>query len=597
LTVTGLAANTQYYYGVEISGILQTVNRGSFKTFPTGGSTFTCAFSACAGGITPNREPFTHILDLNPAFFLHMGDMHYDNHVVNDPDLYRTSFDNVFSVTEQQELYRQIPTPYIWDDHDYSGNDSDSTAVSREAATLVYRERVPHYTLPEGEGAHPIYQSFVCGRVRFILTDLRSARSPKSQTDDINKSMMGETQLQWFFDQLIQPEPLKIWVSSMPWIGAPNPGSDFWGSYTNERTRIAEYIKDKNLAGRVMILSGDMHGMAIDDGTNSDYAGGAPIPVFQAAPLSSIEGTKGGPYTYGPFLNGELGNQYGIMNVTDTGGATLSVEWLAKRGTETLATHVMEVVGTPYTEPGEFVFTDPTDLEGLALWIDPATSPMTMNGSNIQTIEDQSGNGNHLSQANAPTQPALASGLHGVAHPFMQFNGTSNQFLQNLSAVLPLTNQVTLFVVAAIKQNGDGKYRPLFEAWAGASETDNSFQRVLLYKSSTNILISQRNTAPSGTGATLDISAQTYKPTIFTVAIGGGSNTLYKDAVLANMDSHSSYDSTSLSDIARLKIGMRMGGTHPFEGEIGEIIVYSGKLTSTNLEHVHNYLKDKWGIA
>ena len=48
VTMTGLQPNTQYFYGVEISGVLQNEGRGKFKTFPVGPASFECMFASCA---------------------------------------------------------------------------------------------------------------------------------------------------------------------------------------------------------------------------------------------------------------------------------------------------------------------------------------------------------------------------------------------------------------------------------------------------------------------------------------------------------------------------------------------------------------------
>jgi phosphodiesterase/alkaline phosphatase D-like protein len=240
---------------------------------------------------------------------------------------------------------------YMWDDHDFGGNNSDGSSAARPAAQTAYKERVPHYPLNTTDGA--VYQSWVVGRVRFILTDLRSNASKTSSSDSSTKTKMGDKQLQWFFSELRKPEPLKVWISTHPWIQATTSGSDKWGSFATERKKIANFIKSSNLEGRVMLLSGDMHGIAIDAGSNADYAdgGGANIPVFHAAPLHRDESIKGGPYSKGTFLNGSSGNQYGVMNITDSGGSTISVEWLGKRGSTTVVSHSFTAPGTTYVPP------------------------------------------------------------------------------------------------------------------------------------------------------------------------------------------------------------------------------------------------------
>ena len=403
IEVDGLLENTQYYYGVVINEVLQPNGRGMFKTAKTGPHSYTCAFASCARtGST--HEVFSVIRDLNPDFFIHMGDLHYSDIVTNEPALYRTAYDNVFASGVQSKLYAEIPTPYIWDDHDYGANNSDGNSPSKEAACTTYREIVPHYDLPYPTGKNPVFQSFVRGRVRFIVTDLRAEKTPRSTADSAAKTMMSEQQTQWFFNELLKPEPLKIWVCTKPYIETPTTGSDAWGGYSFERKRIANFIKERNLAGRVAILAGDMHALAIDDGTNSDYAdgGGAPIPVFQAAQMDQAVSPKGGPYTSGIFTNVNSG-QYGVMNVIDDGGSSIRIEWIGKRLTEVLTTHTFNVPASAYTtsDPINTSVSEVTNLTSSNIlttsvnlnWVDSASVTKTYyliykDGVHVDTIQN-----------------------------------------------------------------------------------------------------------------------------------------------------------------------------------------------------------------
>jgi phosphodiesterase/alkaline phosphatase D-like protein len=259
----------------------------------------------------------------------------------------------------QSFLYRSTPLVYVWDDHDFAGNNSDRRAPSHFAARYVYEEYVPHYDMPAGEGAVPIYQSFAVGRVKFILTDPRSERDRVKNPDGPGKSMLGAAQKAWFKNELLSAKgkyPLIFWVSSVPWIGQAgvnyypirsqatgfihhtnawqfkrNPATaeedrdvkndhDFWGAFSYERTEIANFIRDNKISG-VAILHGDAHMLAADDGTNSDYAssGGARIPVMAAAPLDQNPSIKGGPYSQGVYKARKGEGCFGHVQVRDEG--------------------------------------------------------------------------------------------------------------------------------------------------------------------------------------------------------------------------------------------------------------------------------------
>jgi hypothetical protein len=220
---------------------------------------------------------------------------------------------------------------YMWDDHDFSGNDSDTNATGRDTARSVYRERVPHYPIASAGGA--IAQAFTIGRVRVIMTDLRSASTSSWNKESPSKTKLGTAQKAWFKQELINARdsgfPLIVWVCTLPWISKAEVGDDSWGGHATERTEIANFIRDNRITNLVL-LSGDMHGLAFDDGTNSDYAtgGGAPVTVLHAAALSSEPSAKGGPYAVGPIVGGQ---QYGILEVYDNGGPSVACRFLGTK--------------------------------------------------------------------------------------------------------------------------------------------------------------------------------------------------------------------------------------------------------------------------
>jgi phosphodiesterase/alkaline phosphatase D-like protein len=162
--------------------------------------------------------------------------------------------------------------------------------------------------------------------VRFIVTDERSERSPNSGPDNAEKTMLGAEQKEWFKQQLLAAKdtyPVIVWVQGVPWISSPLKGSDSWAGFTTERREIADFIADNEITGLLM-LAGDAHMLAIDDGTNSDYAtdGGAAFPVFQAAALDRRGTVKGGPYSEGRYPGG---GQFGLVTVEDDGGDTITI--------------------------------------------------------------------------------------------------------------------------------------------------------------------------------------------------------------------------------------------------------------------------------
>jgi phosphodiesterase/alkaline phosphatase D-like protein len=264
---------------------------------------------------------FDAIRGLAPDLFIHTGDFHYENIARNSPARFHRAYDDVLASPRQSALYRSTPLVYVWDDHDFGPNNADGTSPSKPAAFSVYRQAVPHYPLGTPD-ALSVNQAFTLGRVRFIVTDGRSARTPDG-TPAGKRTMLGAVQLEWLERELkaAVDAPLVVWVNTVPWITRRKGSSDGWEGYANERTRIANLIKELGLDRRMVMLSGDAHMVAIDDGTNSNYATGAPpgepaFPVVHAAPMDRRTSEKGGPYTNG--ISRRRG-QFGFMDLTDDG--------------------------------------------------------------------------------------------------------------------------------------------------------------------------------------------------------------------------------------------------------------------------------------
>lgn len=383
LDVAGLTPDTDYYYGFEVNGTLRAepLSRGQFHTFPQGASSFKIVFASCGDFRASNQTAYDAIVAEKPLMFLNTGDLHYSNTDSTDVADYRANYDGVLNQPSQAAVYRNMAMAYMWDDHDFTGNDSDGTFVGRDTARRAYEESVPHY--PYGVHSGPIGQAFTIGRVRFIVTDLRSAASPHESLDDVNKVHMGATQKAWFKQELIAARdagfPMIVWVSTVPWIGAAGSGDDDWSVYSTERRDLANFIKANGIKNLTLIC-GDMHALAYDNGQHSDYAdgGGAPLVVLQAAALTSPGSVKGGPYTGGPFPGSQ---QYGVLEVTDTGAPTLQVRFTGK--------HVGDVAPRLTYN---FSSTSPTAIASAVMSATPVTpatniSSTTAGFTNVSTLD------------------------------------------------------------------------------------------------------------------------------------------------------------------------------------------------------------------
>jgi phosphodiesterase/alkaline phosphatase D-like protein len=344
----GLRPSTNYFFALELDGDRTRALPGRFRTAPRLGAEegFRFALGSCArpkffgGGVRPEAyQAAASMSDL--LFFFHLGDFHYGD--IDDPAVVPRleAYDDALRRESVGDLFRQLPIAYCWDDHDFLGNNSEggdpAHAASRRTARDAYDLYVPHY--PFGSTVEGIYQSFQIGRVLFVLTDCRFNKSPRRGSGTSAKTVLGVNQKAWLKAELLRGKALDliVWANSIPWIGADEPGEDFWAGYAREREELSQHLVDNGIRN-VCQISGDAHMVAIDDGRHSGYAAGrrGGFPVFQAAALESPESEKGGPYSLGdeggavgPGIAGH--RQFGTFEVRYGGASGPTVTWKAFR--------------------------------------------------------------------------------------------------------------------------------------------------------------------------------------------------------------------------------------------------------------------------
>lgn len=249
----------------------------------------------------------------DPRVFVHLGDLHYEDIDEDSPARFAAAYDLVLTSPTQASLAAEVPVAYVWDDHDFGRNNSDRNSPSKRAALAAYRAHVPSHPLVDDQA---IYHAFTIGRVRFLMTDCRSQRTPRG-TPHRYRTLLGKKQKAWLKQELLDSKgryPLVVWVSPVGWIGK-TLDDDSWPGYPSERTELALFLAEHGIEN-VLMLAGDAHMLAIDDGTNNTYAqdGRRGFPVFHVAALDQVGSEKGGPYSHGVQIGR---GQYGLIEIED----------------------------------------------------------------------------------------------------------------------------------------------------------------------------------------------------------------------------------------------------------------------------------------
>lgn len=313
-TLNDLDADTTYGYVVSTDPVAGASQRlepdASFDTHQREAHDVVIVAGSCAR-TGSNGAVFDAIAAEDPDLYLAIGDLHYSNLASTDPSAHLDAYRRTLVEPGPAAVFSSVPTAYVWDDHDYGPNDADATAPSRLAVSTAYRRAVPHHGVDPDPDAS-IAQAFTIGRVRVVLTDTRSQRT--------STTMLGEAQLEWLIDELqtaSEDHAVVVWANPTPWVATDAP--DTWADHPAERQRLLDEVGD--LPNLVMV-SGDAHMVAIDDGSNTGLGESGSFPLLHAGALDRPGSVKGGPYSHGTFPGG---GQYGRIEILDDGGPVVTV--------------------------------------------------------------------------------------------------------------------------------------------------------------------------------------------------------------------------------------------------------------------------------
>jgi len=335
---TGLAVHTQHYCVIDIDGAAQAGAQGKFRTAPAAmtAADLKLVFSSCSGGLSAppaysNHQSLTAVANEDADLFLHLGDLSYADPSATDLTTFAGAvYDTAFAQSRMKALLSSQPWGYMWSDHDAGANGCDKTSPTRAAARQAFRQYVPHppLLLPNAETDDNVapYHEMSWGRVRIFMLDGRLERdvSAGATVEEVGRSRWGAAQKAKLKERMLAArETLLVLNVEGPWITRPAPDADHWAAYVQERQEICEWLVAHNLHTRTIIIEGDGHFLAMDDGSHN-YAG-CRVPVYNGSPLDRGAMSYSGPYSQGLYLNPAGSGNYIVLDIQDDGGKTITV--------------------------------------------------------------------------------------------------------------------------------------------------------------------------------------------------------------------------------------------------------------------------------
>lgn len=330
ITLSGLTANTTYYYRPvgDSSGAYGTIN--SFDTFPTSlvnGEiiAFGSCFSVDETAATPAGNAFAHInTTLGAKMLVHMGDWIYaenlstdwDTTNVTDPTLehYRIHFRNTAANSAFRACCGNVMTTWMPSDHDVFSDwpdiqntygsytptvtDDPTTHSAYANANTAIGYYLDNWAAPPNAGSNR-YGSLTIGNDIFVFLDTRTLRRRQ-----LGK-MLGDTQKAWFIAILEAATASdRIFVfAGDTFCGSDTLGGDGWG--TNTTSLPVGYIAERDQLDSAMykslatcyVFGGDFHAGAhvISKGGNRCFSASPFDDTNQGnltTPLARATGTE-----------------------------------------------------------------------------------------------------------------------------------------------------------------------------------------------------------------------------------------------------------------------------------------------------------------
>ncbi|PLS02579.1 glycerophosphodiester phosphodiesterase family protein [Neobacillus cucumis] len=280
--VNGLKADTTYYYRAHALSSKYTVN-GSFKTAPEEKSLkpLTMVWGGDTGGQgeIPPYKSFKAMSALNPDFFLFSGDTIYaDNKtpaVPNPPSKtvqdFWAKYKENRTDTGLRSLLQKTGTFAIWDDHEVT---NDFSGPSQELTPTGLRAFEDYWPISsERSSSDKLYHKYSWGNTMdMIILNNRGYRSPNTQADGPDKQMLGDEQLKWLQQQLLESDAkVKLVATSVPisvptgkamardgWANGDNVNPNDPTGYENEFKKISDFIIEKGIKN-VFFVTTDVH--------------------------------------------------------------------------------------------------------------------------------------------------------------------------------------------------------------------------------------------------------------------------------------------------------------------------------------------------
>lgn len=226
----------------------------------------------------------------------------------------------------------------------------------------------------------------------------------------------------------------------------------------------------------------------------------------------------------------------------------------------------------------------PLDVVSLAGWYDASdTSTITQSGGLVSQWNDKSGNSRHLIQSNDTLKPLSHSAAIGSLNALDFHSVTADKI--STSAAYTVLNSTAYSILAVVKYDTAGGY------FIGIGQPSNYTGLHTGYRNTTQYTLDHYNA-----GVDITVTPNTSTPMILNPQFNNlGSNIRINGSSIGSSGGFPAFALSATTGV--LNIGNGHDTSNPFNGMIGEVLIYTGALSDANREQLEGILAHKWGLT
>lgn len=287
--VTGLQADTWYYYEFETGGDKSLIGRT--RTAPSGGvDNLRLAIVSCQDYQEGYFNAYNNMATRNDIdVVVHLGDYIYEGggssslgrnheppHEIITLEDYRTRYSLYRLDPDLRAAHQQYPFVCVYDDHESSNNswnggaenhdpNADGDWFVRKANALQVNQEWLPIRLPDPNNNEKVFRKLSFGDLMSLyMIDTRLyGRDEQSSGADSSRRMIGQEQLDWLAGQM--DSSASMWniigqqvMMAQLFVFGQTVTTDAWDGYPRERENLYNEIINRGIEN-VVVITGDIH--------------------------------------------------------------------------------------------------------------------------------------------------------------------------------------------------------------------------------------------------------------------------------------------------------------------------------------------------